>query len=161
MSNSNMKDEDVKTNMSYMFAAMAVMTIGIFMLANTIGAKPEVETAKKETKVAERIAPVGKVSIASAMMNAVIPSANAAPNGKKVYDSGCGACHAAGVAGAPKLGDKAAWKGRIAAGKKTMYKHAIKGFQGKKGVMPAKGGFANLSDADVKAAVDYMIKSSK
>jgi len=158
---SNMNDQDVKVNMSYMLGAMVVMTIGIFILANTIGAKPETASAKKESKVAERIAPVGKVSIAGAVMNAVIPTANAAPNGKKVYDSGCTACHTAGVAGAPKLGDKAAWKGRIAAGKATLYGHAIKGFQGKSGVMPPKGGFTNLSDDEVKAAVDFMIKSGK
>lgn len=161
MSSSNMKDEDVKSGMTYMFTAMAVMAIAIYALANTIGAKPEVESAKKETKVAERIAPVGKVSVASAVMNAVIPTANAAPNGKKVYDSGCGACHGAGVAGAPKLTDKADWKARVAAGKKTLYDHAIKGYQGKKGVMPPKGGFMNLSDAEVKAAVDYMVKTAK
>jgi cytochrome c5 len=162
MSSSNMKDQDVKSNMSYMFAVMAIMAVAIYALANTIGAKPEAVTAKKTTtNVAERIAPVGKVSIAGAVMNAMIPAAHAAPNGKKVYGSGCGACHGAGVAGAPKLGDKADWKARIAAGNKTLYDHAIKGYQGKKGVMPPKGGFTNLSDAEVKAAVDYMVKSSK
>jgi len=161
MSSSNMKDQDVKSNMSYMFAVMAIMAVAIYALANTIGAKPESKTAKKATNVAERIAPVGKVSITSAVMNAVIPTANAATDGKAVYNSGCMACHAAGVAGAPKLTDKADWKPRIASGKKTLYGHAIKGYQGKKGVMPPKGGFMNLSDADVKAAVDYMVKTAK
>lgn len=69
-------------------------------------------------------------------------------------------CHAAGVAGAPKPGDKADWGPRIAQGKDTLYKHAIEGFTGAKGMMPAKGGAANLSDADVKAAVDYMADKS-
>lgn len=161
MSNSNMSDNSVTSNMVYMFVAMAVMAGIIYVLANSIGAKPEKVAADKATNVAERIAPVGKVSIAGAVMNAMIPAAHAAADGKSAYNSGCSACHATGVAGSPKLGDKAAWKARIAAGNKTLYKNAIVGFQGKKGVMPPKGGFSNMSDADVKAAVDYMVKNSK
>jgi cytochrome c5 len=65
-------------------------------------------------------------------------------------------CHAAGVAGAPKPGDKADW-GPHAQGKDTLYKHAIEGFNGAKGAMPARGGNAKMSDEDVKAAVDYMV----
>ena len=80
--------------------------------------------------------------------------------GKGVYDKACALCHAAGVAGAPKLGDKTDWAPRIAQGKDTMYKHAIEGFTGAKGMMPAKGGSANLTDAEVKAAVDYMADKS-
>jgi cytochrome c5 len=82
-------------------------------------------------------------------------------NGKKVYDSACVACHAVGVAGAPKLGDTASWAPRIAQGNDTLYTHAIEGFQGKTGVMPPKGGNMGLSDADVKAAVDHMVAQSK
>ena len=66
-------------------------------------------------------------------------------------------CHAAGVAGAPKPGDKAEWDPRIAQGKDTLYKHAIEGYTGAKGAMPARGGNAKMSDEDVKAAVDYMV----
>ena len=76
--------------------------------------------------------------------------------GKGVYDKACALCHAAGVAGAPKLGDKTDWAPRIAQGKDTLYKHAIEGYQGTKGMMPAKGGNSTLSDAEVKASVDYM-----
>jgi cytochrome c5 len=88
-------------------------------------------------------------------------SAAAAPDGKKVYDTACFACHAAGVAGAPKLGDKAVWAPRIAEGANTLYTHAINGYQGKAGIMPPKGGNTALPDADVKAAVDYMISAAK
>jgi len=84
-----------------------------------------------------------------------------AGEGQKVYDKACASCHKTGVAGAPKMGDAAAWKDRIAKDKETLYKHAINGFQGDSGFMPAKGGFTNLSDAEVKAAVDYMIAQSK
>jgi cytochrome c5 len=66
-----------------------------------------------------------------------------------------------GIAGAPKLGDKAAWSARIAQGTNVLHDHAIKGFQGKAGVMPAKGGAASMPDADVKAAVDYMVSAAK
>jgi cytochrome c5 len=81
--------------------------------------------------------------------------------GKKTYDSACFACHATGAAGAPKLGDKAAWKNRIAQGDKMLNEHAIKGFQGKKGFMPAKGGRADLTDDAVMNAVAYMVSQSK
>ena len=80
----------------------------------------------------------------------------AAP-GEDTYKKACMACHAAGVAGAPKTGDKAAWAARSKAGKAALYNTAIKG----KGAMPAKGGQAALSDADVKAAVDFMLSKSK
>lgn len=83
--------------------------------------------------------------------------AMAANKGEDTYKKACMTCHAAGVAGAPKLGDKAAWKDRIKAGKEAMYTSALKG----KGAMPAKGGQTALADADVKAAVDYMISKSK
>jgi len=89
-----------------------------------------------------------------------VTTAPAFADGKATYDSSCSACHAQGVAGAPKFGDAAAWKDRIAQGNDKLHEHAIKGFQGKAGFMPPKGGFANLSDADVKAAGDYMVKGS-
>jgi len=92
---------------------------------------------------------------------ALLIAGQAAADGKKVFDTTCTACHTAGVAGAPKLGDKAAWGPRIKQGKDTLYKHAIGGFTGKSGMMPAKGGNASLSDADVKAAVDYMVAQAK
>ncbi len=81
--------------------------------------------------------------------------------GKKTYDMACAACHATGVAGSPKVGDKAAWKARIAQGMDVMVGHANKGFQGKKGFMPAKGGRANLSDAAIADTVAYMVSKSK
>lgn len=82
-------------------------------------------------------------------------------DGEAVYNSGCGACHATGVAGAPKVGDKAAWAARVTQDKETLYGHAINGYQGEAGVMPPKGGFMNLSDDDVKTAVDYMLSASQ
>ena len=85
----------------------------------------------------------------------------AKPDGKKIYESGCVACHGAGIAGAPKFGDKTAWAPRLAEGTNTLYTHALQGFQGKSGVMLSKGGNTILSDADVKAAVDYITAAAK
>lgn len=103
---------------------------------------------------------------AAPIVAAVIPAAADASaakpaGGEGVYKTACAACHSAGIAGAPKSGDKAAWAPRLAQGKDTLYKHAIQGFQGKGGVMPAKGGNTALSDADVKSAVDYMMSINK
>ena len=80
--------------------------------------------------------------------------------GKKVYGSTCAMCHAAAVAGAPKPGDKADCGPRIAQGKDTLYLHAIEGYTGAKGMMPARGGSTTLSDEEVKAAVDFMADQS-
>ncbi|OON59488.1 cytochrome c5 family protein [Massilia sp. KIM] len=91
---------------------------------------------------------------------AAAPAVASADAGKATYNAACVACHGAGIAGAPKVGDKAAWAARIKQGDAVLYEHAIKGFQGKAGVMPPKGG-STASDADVKAAVDFMVAASK
>lgn len=80
--------------------------------------------------------------------------------GKSIYGKTCALCHGAGIAGAPKPGDKEDWGPRIAQGNDTLYKHAIEGFTGAKGMMPPRGGGANLTDDEVKAAVDYMVAQS-
>jgi cytochrome c5 len=74
-----------------------------------------------------------------------------------VYDQACVACHGQGVAGAPKFGDKAAWAPRIQTGMEALYTTSLKG----KGAMPPKGGNTALADADIKAAVDYMVAAAK
>ena len=103
-------------------------------------------------------APAAVASVAPAAIASATP---AKTDGKKAYDTACVACHGMGIAGAPKFGDKAAWSARIAQGTNVLHDHAIKGYQGKAGVMPAKGGAASMPDADVKAAVDYMVAAAK
>ena len=76
--------------------------------------------------------------------------------GKKTYDQACAACHASGVAGAPKTGDLPVWVPRIATGKEALYASAING----KGIMPAKGGQAAIADEEIKLAVDYILANS-
>lgn len=87
------------------------------------------------------------------------PEAEKAPPviGAEVYQSSCAACHAEGVAGAPKTGDKEFWSAKIAAGPDLLVQNAINGI----GTMPAKGGNPNLSDEEVRAAVEYMIEQSR
>jgi cytochrome c5 len=116
--------------------------------------------------VAERIKPVGQVSVVSAeTKREPVKVATATPpptrDGQQVYQAGCVACHDAGIAGAPKLGDKGQWGKYIAKGLDTLYASAVNGVQGSAGVMPPKGGNPALSDAEVKAAVDYMVARSK
>jgi cytochrome c5 len=95
-------------------------------------------------------------SAAAALMLALIPAAQAA-DGKAVYEATCVACHASGVANAPKLGDKAAWGPRVATGKDALVKSVLAG----KGAMPPKAGNANLAEDDIKAAVDYLLAAVK
>lgn len=95
------------------------------------------------------------------------PSAkpNGAPaqggQGQRIYAASCVACHERGVSGAPKLGDKADWAPRIAQGQDVLVTHAKNGFAGKRGFMPPKGGNAALTDAEVAAAVSYMVEQSQ
>jgi cytochrome c5 len=118
------------------------------------------------SSVAERIKPVGEIAFAAAQTGQS-PAQNAvatvtpARDGQQVYQASCVACHDAGIAGAPKLGDKGQWAKRIAKGPDTLYASAVNGIQGSAGVMPAKGGNPALSNAEVKAAVDYMVARSK
>ena len=118
------------------------------------------------SSVAERIKPVAQVNVASADAQAErVKNAAAAPprsrDGQQVYQTTCVACHDAGIAGAPKLGDKSQWAKHVAKGRDTLYASALNGVQGSTGAMPPKGGNPALSDAEVRAAVDYMVARSK
>jgi cytochrome c5 len=118
------------------------------------------------SSVAERIKPVGEIALAAAQTgqaqaNNALAAATPERDGQQVYQASCVACHDAGIAGAPKVGDKGQWAKRIAKGLDTLYAGAVNGIQGSAGVMPAKGGNPALSDAEVRAAVDYMVARSK
>ena len=100
-----------------------------------------------------RLLPVARVE----MQKAVVKSDGKPRDGATVYNAVCMVCHAGGVAGAPKTGDKAAWAPRIATGNATLLKNATNGIR----AMPARGGAADLSDAELKAAVDYLVSKAK
>ena len=150
------------------------LIVGIIMLAQLAvgmwgGRSLENDPAMKPEALAARIAPVAKLQLdgaaavapapqgAKVATVAAAPAAAGKPDGKKTYDTACMACHATGAANAPKFGDKAAWAPRIKTGAEALYASSLKG----KGAMPPKGGNAALADADVKAAVDYMVAGSK
>lgn len=111
----------------------------------------------------ERIKPVGEVCVegkecAGAAAVAAAPAAGGAPrSGDQVFNAVCQGCHATGAAGAPKVGDKAAWGPRISQGKDTLYKHALGGIR----AMPPKGTCMACSDEEIKNAVDYMVGKAK
>jgi len=146
----------------------AVLIFLARMIANETQTKYVQDDDKVRLATLERIAPVGKVAVAgednskleSAPKEVKVAAAADLP-GDQVYNTACLACHGAGVAGAPKFGDKAAWAPRIAQGNAKLYENAIKGFQGKAGFMPAKGGRMDLSDKSVTNAVDHMVKAAK
>ncbi|MES2316879.1 MAG: c-type cytochrome [Pseudomonadota bacterium] len=113
---------------------------------------PAADAAPAAAPAAE-LAPAPAVATPAAPVTAPV---KLAIDGQKVYTTACAACHGAGIAGAPKFGDKAAWAVRIKQGAPALYEHALKGFKG----MPAKGGSA-ASDDEVKAAVDHMAAAAK
>lgn len=82
-------------------------------------------------------------------------------SGTELFEQTCNVCHGQGIGGAPKAGDKAAWAPRIAEGKATLYEHALRGYQGKSGVMPPKGGRTDAPDDLVKQAVDHMVQMAQ
>lgn len=129
-------------------------------LANKSGASfkepaaPKAEAAAAPAAPAAAPAPAPAAAAPAPAPAAAVPAAG---NGKKVYDMACVACHASGVAGAPKFGDKAAWAPRLATGLDALTTSVIKG----KGAMPPKGGNASIPDADIRAAVEYMAAAAK
>ena len=154
--------------------SFAVPITLILMLAHLVIGSADVSKnnpGMSEEAIAKRLKPVGEVVVdASQPKPATVPAQVAAApapsvklaaaagkadagKGKSVYDAACTVCHAAGVAGAPKTGDKTAWAPRLKAGMKALYASSLKG----KNAMPPKGGNLSLSDADVNAAVDYMV----
>jgi len=118
------------------------------------------------SSVPERIKPVGQVDVAAAEtqrepVKIAVAASPSVRDGQQVYQATCVVCHDAGIAGAPKLGDKGEWAKRIAKGLDTLYASAVNGVQGTAGAMPAKGGNPALSNAEVKSAVDYIVARSK
>jgi cytochrome c5 len=124
-----------------------VPIIGIILLVQLVTGRPGADPAAlTPDAVAARIQPVGKVEFGGA------PAAAGARSGEEVVKSVCAACHQAGVAGAPKIGDKTAWAPRIKTGMNALVQSALKG----KNAMPPKGGNASLSDEEVARAVAFL-----
>lgn len=116
---------------------------------------------KKEAPTTAAPAPAPAAANTTASPQAAAAPTTAGNVGEDVFRKACRACHEMGIAGAPKLGDAADWGPRIAQGTDVLYRHSLQGFTGKKGIMPAKGGFTTLSDDEVTAAVDYMVSRAQ
>jgi len=179
----NIDSHPLKLAIGVVIGAVA-MIVGIYLLVQLAvhayaGRSQKNDPAMSDAAVKKRIAPVAQVFVdpnapaapaapaaaaPSVASVSVPPPATATPakgaaagSGKSTYDTVCQVCHGAGVAGAPKFGDKAAWAPRIKEGVAALHASAIKG----KGAMPPKGGNPSLPDADVNAAVDYMVSAAK
>jgi len=163
---------------SVVIGLLAAVAICLFVLARVVASETQDKQVISETQylknVDARLQPVGHEAVAGQDNTALAikPAAGAAQagsaaagplpkSGAEVFEQVCSACHGAGIAGAPKAGDKAAWGPRIAKGKSTLYDHALHGFQGSSGVMPPKGGRADLPDDLIKQAVDHMVDMAK
>lgn len=137
-----------------------IKPVGTVTVAGQAAATP----APAAEQPATASAPAAETPAAPAEMEekvaAAAPAPAAAPaavDGKQIYSTACFACHGTGAAGAPKLGDAAAWGPRIATGKESMLNSALNG----KGAMPPKGGQMHLSEAEISAAIDYMLDAVK
>lgn len=148
--------------------ALVLFTVIVFFTARAIGAHSFEKMQNSPDAVLKRIQPVGQVRVGESdqmvASAAPAPAASAAPaaepaaaassgGGEAVYSKACIACHSTGVAGAPKVGDKAAWEPRTAQGLDAMVASAVKG----KGAMPPKGGQMSLSEDDIRSAIQYML----
>jgi cytochrome c5 len=154
---------------------LAGVVVATFFLSMYVVSGARTEPIKDDLQyqrlVAERIAPLARVAVAgkdNAALNAGDTTRAAPPpaapaavlTGEQVYSTTCIACHGAGIAGAPKFGDKGAWAPRLEQGLAVLHKHALEGFQGKAGVMPPKGGRVDLADHSILNAVDYMVSAA-
>lgn len=167
-----MRDQDQQFFDSFMLVVGILIgaAVGLFFLVRMIAIDTQgqfvLEDPTVQAAINSRIEPVGKVVL---LGSAELAAAAAAPiavpaqvaevrTGPQVYNEACIACHAPpGVAGAPVIGDADAWADRVAQGIDTLTEHALNGFQGNSGFMPAKGGRLDFADEEVIAAMRYML----
>jgi cytochrome c5 len=169
------QDTHFVNTFSMVIGLLVLVAIGIIALARVVAAHTQetdtVEQRDFATSVASRIEPLSQEAIVgqdnTAM--AIKPDAPAGTgvvlpipkDGAQVYEQVCSACHGLGIAGAPKAGDAAAWQPRLAKGKTVLYDHAVHGFTGTAGTMPAKGNRLDIPDAIIQQGVDHMMDMAK
>lgn len=172
----NDSDRSFLQQFAKLIGGLLVLTVVLILAALAIYDREPKETdPNAQAQVDARIAPAGAVYAGNtgraAMQAAADAAAKAAAaqvayggttDGKTIFDHLCTSCHTAGIAGAPKLGDKAMWAPRIAEGLDTLIKHATEGYHGPDGnFMPPKGGNPALTDEQVKAAVTWIVGQAK
>jgi cytochrome c5 len=160
---------------SLVIGLLVVVALALFALARSVASETQEKQMLVESHylkgVTARVEPFARVAVAGQDNSALkiqptTPTGSAAgpappKNGDDLYEQACKACHGAGIGGAPKAGDKAAWGPRVAKGKDILYDHALHGFTGSAGVMPAKGGRVDVPDDIVKQAVDHIVGMAK
>ena len=167
------QDSHFFNNFSLVLGILFAVTLGLFAFARHVGAEHQGKQVTTDPRfvasVEDRLQPVARVAVAG-QDNSALKIASVGPpvtaaaipkDGTAAYETACIACHGAGIAGAPKVGDHAAWGPRIAQGKETLYNHALHGFNGKSGVMPPKGGRSDWPDDLIKQAVDHIVELNK
>ena len=157
-------------NMKQLFVSAAIFA-GVAMSGQALASKLADQTGNAEpmgtrsimspTKIDARTQPDAKVCLqgedCGSAAVAAAPAAAEKKSPEEIFNTVCSACHSTGAAGAPKVGDTAAWAPRIAQGMDTLHNHALSGFN----MMPPKGTCAACSDDDIKGVVDYMVSKSK
>ncbi len=152
--------------------AIALVLMGV---ARAIGRNTQAEHVLQDAKyiasVGQHVAPLARVAVAgqdnAALTiveknpDAVVMVMEVPTDGASLYKTACSTCHDQGIGGAPKTGDRGLWGPRIAQGKAMLYEHAIKGYTGKGGVMPPKGGRIDLDDDLIKLGVDYLVDQAQ
>ena len=139
--------------------ALVVIAFVFYFIANFVTGDSggEEANARMQAKIQENIRPVGQVNVGSAPAAAGTQTAAAGPrSGDQIYNASCLACHSAGVAGAPKTGDNAAWAERASKGIDALLSTAISGIN----AMPPKGTCADCSDEELRAAIEYILSES-
>jgi len=166
-----LRDQDQQFFDSFMLVVgiLIGVAVGLFFLVRMIAIDTQGQYVLSDPTVREeidrRIEPVGHVVLAGSAELAAAAAPVAQPErvatvltGPQVYNAACFACHAPpGNAGAPPLGDHSAWDSRVAQGMDVLTEHAINGYQGGSGFMPAKGGRVDLSDGEIVSAIEYML----
>lgn len=148
---SSQVDKSVVTTSVTLLSALVLLATVLFLVAALIGVVNSVapdDGSRKQTAVLDRIQPVARVSTALPK-----PAGEVKMTGQEVYNKVCAACHAAGVLGAPKIGDKTLWEPRFAQGLDTLVTHAVTGIR----AMPAKGGDPSLTETHIKDSIIYML----
>lgn len=145
------------------WVGMVVALPGALWLAGCGPDRPVEYSADQEKAIAGRIAPAGALAMAGDPIAAApVAAAPAGPrSGEDVYKKSCFACHTTGAAGAPRLADASAWQSRIGQGMDVLFDRAWHGFTGSTGVMPAKGNCFDCSEAEIQAAVQYLVDGSQ